>query len=226
MKISLCIIGTGKYVQFLDPLIKSINTYMFCEYDKTIFVFTDTQTLNIKNINVEYISHLPVLLTTLLKFTYLNRISKNLMEGNLIYYIDSDCLVVDTINKDVFPDDENQLVTVLHPLRRSGENLYETNFNSLAYVIDGNTSVYFQGCFFGGYTNAVLTMIDVLDKNIRLDLKNNIIAKWHDESHLNKYLLKNSPKKLHGGYAYPDPKRWRTEFPFDKKIIHYNCASL
>jgi hypothetical protein len=67
-----------------------------------------------------------------------------------------------------------------------------------------------------------MEMSNKLDFNIRVDLKNRIIAKWYDESHMNKYFIENPPKKLHGGYAFPDPNRWPNQFSFKQKIIHYN----
>ena len=41
---------------------------------------------------------------------------------------------------------------------------------------------------FGGKTIDFLKMSDLLEKNIDIDEKNNYIAIWHDESHLNKYI--------------------------------------
>ena len=60
-----------------------------------------------------------------------------------------------------------------------------------------------------GQSETTITTIDfikmnsTLNKNVIQDFKNNTIAIWHDESHLNKYLLNVPCKRLHSGYAHP-----------------------
>ena len=47
-------------------------------------------------------------------------------------------------------------------------------------------------------------MIDELDRNVSIDLEKDIIAIWHDESHMNRYFVDNKPKTLKPNYAYPE----------------------
>jgi hypothetical protein len=51
--------------------------------------------------------------------------------------------------------------------------------------------VYYQGCLWGGKVPDVLEMIEELESRVNEDLKNNVIAVWHDESHMNKYFIEN-----------------------------------
>lgn len=43
-------------------------------------------------------------------------------------------------------------------------------------------------------------------QNIDIDFNNNIIAIWHDESHLNLYFTQHPPKVLDSSYIYPEDK--------------------
>jgi len=57
--------------------------------------------------------------------------------------------------------------------------------------------------------------INELDKNINIDLDNDVIALWHDESQLNRYIIGKEYKLLDPGYIYPEG--W--DLPFKAKII-------
>ena len=58
-------------------------------------------------------------------------------------------------------------------------------------------------------------MCEVLNNNINEDLKKGIIAVWHDESHLNSYLVDKKVKLLNPSYGYPED--W--DLPFNPKIM-------
>ena len=50
-----------------------------------------------------------------------------------------------------------------------------------------------------------LKMCSNLSKNINKDLENGIVAKWHDESHMNRWRIDNPPSKiLDCGYCYQE----------------------
>ena len=55
-----------------------------------------------------------------------------------------------------------------------------------------------------------------LDEEIGQDYEKGVIAKWHDESHLNHYVwVHGNYKLLTPAYAYPE----NYKLPFEKKII-------
>lgn len=223
-KIAIITIATGKYISLFNHLQKSIFDKFLIGHEKTIFLFTDNDYNQNNNIKVKKILHLPWPLNTLLRFNYFDSITVELKEYDLIYYIDSDIIVHDIIDKEIFPNNFNEIVCAEHFWEFKCLYPYETNKNSSAYVDINNPTFnpeYCQACFFGAYTNVFLKMTDELRNNINLDLKNNIIAKWHDESHFNKYLL-NIPKKiLNNSYTHP------TSIPLNEnlngvKFIHGN----
>ena len=51
----------------------------------------------------------------------------------------------------------------------------------------------FQGCLWGGRMPEVIDMMEELDRRTQDDLKRDMIAKWHDESQMNKFF---SGKKI------------------------------
>ena len=59
-------------------------------------------------------------------------------------------------------------------------------------------------------------MAEKLDEDIRQDYEKDVIAKWHDESHLNHYIwLHGNYKLLTPSYAYPE----NYSLPFEMKIM-------
>jgi hypothetical protein len=80
-------------------------------------------------------------------------------------------------------------------------------------------SVYWQGCLWGGRSEAVLQMVEELRLRTNLDAARNIIAKWHDESHMNRFFLerKNDIHTLGPEFAYP---AWGGSLGLEPRILH------
>jgi len=224
MKIAIITIATGRYLDFYLELERSIHTYFLKNHDKHIFLFTDRVVYLSDDVTQVSIQNLPWPLTTLLRFHYFRQI--DLSGYDVAFYIDSDMLIVDEINEDIILP-KSQFSAVIHPLKTSSENHFETNPLSTACTDATKNTPYYQACFFGGNMNAMCEMFKVLDNNIMVDLRNNIIAKWHDESHFNKYLMDKYVMTLGEEYAFPDPKKWKNyKHNTSPKIIHYNRASV
>lgn len=74
---------------------------------------------------------------------------------------------------------------------------YESNKKSSAYVDPSEYGkIYYQTCYFGGDKEHMLEMVNLAIDLRTIDFNNNIIAKWTDEAYLQKYFLKNAPKKV------------------------------
>ena len=81
----------------------------------------------------------------------------------------------------------------------------ERRHESTACLSPDSKNQYFCGAFNGGDAKSFITMSGKLHHNIHLDMQKNIIAKWHDESHLNHYLFHNPPAKiLSPSFCYPE----------------------
>ncbi|KAI4795928.1 hypothetical protein KUCAC02_029561 [Chaenocephalus aceratus] len=64
---------------------------------------------------------------------------------------------------------------------------YDPNPNSKAYMETGD--FYYHAAIFGGSWNNVKALTEACYQGIMEDKQNNVEALWHDESHLNKYML-------------------------------------
>jgi hypothetical protein len=227
MKIGIITMAAGRvYREYAQRLLDSLHLFLPIHERTVIILGDDTTNHSSLAIRTLYIPPLPKPLNTLLRFHYIKQC--DLSEFDLIYYIDADCEVVVPIGDEIFPDKQGQLCVVKHPWAdKCGyglgpDDFYERNPLSQAATSDPRNGIYYQGCFFGGYRDDFLTMVELLDKNVKLDLNNRIIAKWHDESHMNKYFIDNPPKELSPSYAYPGCDSYRGIFP--AYIKHWNNA--
>ncbi|RAX55999.1 hypothetical protein CCY97_01460 [Helicobacter sp. 10-6591] len=98
---------------------------------------------------------------------------------------------------------------------------YERNPLSLAYIPYGVGKYYVRGGVNGGKTQAYLELVEVLKERIEKDLSNGIIAQWHDESHINRYIIDlvedKDYKILSASYAFP--QNFDPFLPYSCKIL-------
>ena len=200
-KVGLLIISTNKYTDFLIPLIESADKFFLRDFEVNYFVFTN-KNIEIKSdrkihfINVE---HKPWPWMTLGRYKIFSDNSHFLSEMDYLFYCDVDMVFVNHVGDEIIGD----RVATQHPGHYLTRGTPETNPNSLAFVPYFEKMQYFAGGFNGGRSNLFLEMSKHLDKNIEIDYSKGIIAIWHDESHLNKYLINNKPTIiLDPGYCY------------------------
>lgn len=218
MKIGLLLIATNKYESFLQPLISSADALFFNQNNNDIveyFIFTNHKNLKLKtsrDYHIIDIEHKPWPYPTLYRYKYFTNNQKILLSNDYLYYCDVDMQFVDYVDREIL----GTLVGTLHPGFMGGRGTPETNPKSLAYIPDSKPLIYCAGGFNGGLTDNFLSMADTISNNIQIDLKNNIIAIWHDESHMNKYYTEHHPEKiLSPSYCYPES----SYIPFKKKLL-------
>ena len=229
MKVAIIFIGTGKYINFLPKFYENVEKYFLPNSQKTFLVFTDGKLEDLpENIIPYYQEHLEWPYITLTRFEIINKARDEISKNDLLVFLDADTLVVDEVLEQDFISDK-PLFGVWHPCHNMDmpphnkiPGAFETNPLSLAYVnVEEETpSVYYQGCLWGGKVPEVLDMIDELQDRVNEDLKKNVIAVWHDESHINKYFIenKNLVHTLRPEYAYPEVFSGYCDF--EPKIIH------
>lgn len=228
MKVSICFIGTGKYLNFLPKYYEKIHENFLPNSEKTFLVFTDGEGKFPEDVKLYHQEHLEWPYITLTRFEIINKARKEILNTDWFVFLDADTLVVDEVLEEEFFSDK-PLFGVWHPCHNMGmpphnklPGAFETNPFSLAYV-DTEKELpltYYQGCLWGGKVPEVLEMIDELQDRTNKDLENNIIAVWHDESHLNKYFIENKDKvhTLRPQYAYPE--MFAGSCDFEPKIVH------
>ncbi|XP_001506735.3 histo-blood group ABO system transferase 2-like isoform X1 [Ornithorhynchus anatinus] len=91
------------------------------------------------------------------------------------------------------------LFGTLHPGFYGAERrsfTYERRPLSQAYIPPDEGDFYYMGAFFGGTVSEVYKLTKECHQAMMMDKSNRIEAVWHDESHLNKYLLYHKPTKV------------------------------
>ena len=218
MKIAILYICTGKYFIFWENFYRSMERYFLPYTIKHYFVFTDQNALLFnERVHLIYQQHLGWPFDTLLRFHMFHEIKEQLSQFDYIFFLNANMLCVAPIDEEILPKEE-QLVALLHPGFYAKERkffTYENDPASLAFIQKNKGKYYFMGAFNGGKSKAYLKLIETLAHRIEKDLNKNIIAIWHDESHLNRYLLHKRVKKVDPSYGYPED--W--DLPFEKKIM-------
>lgn len=222
-KVGILYICTGKYKLFWDGFYKSAEENFLTEMEKHYFVFSESceGIQEEKNVHFHKIDCLPWPLTTLLRYNYFLSIIDELKKMDYLVFSNANMKVVESVSKEDFlpREEENEnLCVVLHPgLYKKHKSKYqlERNPKSTAFIPYGAEKHYVIGAMNGGTTEGFLNMCEELNEAINIDLSRNFIARWHDESHLNKYVLNHGNIRiLPPSYAYPS--RGTTDY---KRII-------
>ena len=229
MKVAIAFIGTSNYLNFLPHYYEKIHENFLPDTEKTFLVFTDGEGEFPEDVKLYSQEHLEWPYITLTRFEILNKAREKIAEHDWLVFLDADTLVVDKVLEEDFFSDKS-LFGVWHPCHNLGmpphnkvPGAFETNPLSLAsfnFEIEEYPTYYYQGCLWGGKVPEVLKMIDELENRVKKDLEKNVIAVWHDESHLNKYFVEHRDQvnTLHPEYAYPEV--FADYCDFEPKIVH------
>jgi len=239
------VLATGGYFRFFRPFIESVRRYFFSGHTLRVHLFPDPDVAGEEHgdfsLRVTAIKDEPWPFVTLKRFEYIDA-NRRLFDGlDYLFYCDVDARMVAPVADEILPDGtRHQLSAVDHPafafsgkpgllfkaLRgtsltcrfgyRRIRGTFETDKKSAAFVGDDEGGVYYTGAFWGGLAPAVLEMARQLRRNTDDDLSRGHIALWHDESHLNRYLIDHPPKVLSPAYCRPEQI---FRLPFKAKIV-------
>lgn len=226
MKIAILYICTGKYDVFWKGFYTSSEKYFLPSHHKEYFVFTDNDISPVnERVHPIHQEKLGWPYDTLMRFKMFHSIDDRLKYFDLIFFLNANMRFLTPVTDEILPSKKEGLLMVKHPgffNKERKEFTYETNPLSLAYISENEGEHYFMGGFNGGWANDYLTLIETLNSNINKDLQNGIIALWHDESHLNSYMIGKRAKILNPDHGYPEG--W--EIPFEKKVIILDKSKL
>lgn len=229
MKVVVCFMGTGKYLNFLPKYYENIEKYFLPNSQKTILVFTDGELNDVPdNVVPYYQEHSDWPYITLNRFNIIKRAKDEIEKNDWFVFIDADALIVDTITEKDFFDDSKSFFGVHHPchyLQMPPHNefpgAFETNQNSSACISSSDdTSIYFQGCLWGGRVPDVIGMMRELDRRTQDDLSKDVIAIWHDESQMNKFFAERREDVYVLGPSFAYPEVFSQYCNFEPKIVH------
>lgn len=207
MKICILTIATNKYIQFVEKLYEDISEKFCPGAEINCLLFTDHEIEEIGDrVKVHYIDHEPWPMPTLKRYNYFVKEKNFILEHDYCFYFDADMRIDNVVeSKEVCGD----LVATRHgyqSLHDKSQQSFDRNPKSLAYVpFDQETVTYYAGGFNGGKTENFIEMSEVIADRVDKDLTNNVVALWHDESHMNRYLIDNPPTlDLDPTYCYAE----------------------
>jgi len=215
MNVGLLIIATGKYGSFVQPLLSSARKHFLKDHKVTYYIFTDDVSIlsaTDGDIVPVFKEHKPWPHATLSRYETFYNSSELLSKEDYLFYCDADMRFASTVGDEILGD----RVATIHPGFVGKRGTPETRKESLACVTPQEEMTYFAGGFNGGTSENFLQMSKSIAKNINIDMENDIIAIWHDESHMNRYFIDNIPTNiLSPSYCYPES--W--DLPYERKLL-------
>lgn len=221
MKICILLIATNKYIQFVEKLLNNIEEKFLEGHEIQCLLFTDHEIEESSdNVRICQIEHEPWPMPTLKRYNYFIKEKDFISQFDYCYYFDVDMRISNKVGDEILGD----LVATQHPYQTfypKEQRTYDRNSNSLAYVPFGEEGEeYYAGGFNGGSTQEFLKMSEVIAERVNKDLEKQVIALWHDESHMNRYLIDNPPTvSLTPSYCFPEEQFQNIDYPFLAKIV-------
>ena len=219
LKICILTIATNKYIHFVQNLYDTIDENFLNGNHIEGLLITNHEVDSSENIKVSTIDHEPWPMPTLKRYNYFMKEYDYISKFDYCFYFDVDMKVVSQIKEDEVVGD---LVAVQHPykINETPEQFsYERRSKSTAHISHQEGKHYYAGGFNGGSTKEFLKMSEKIANNVIADLNNGIVAVWHDESHMNRYLIDNPPSlSLTPSYCYAE-EFWGTDYPYEPKIV-------
>jgi|TARA_B100000035_G_scaffold127553_1_gene108470 histo-blood group ABO system transferase len=220
MKICILTIATNKYIQFVERLYNNLEENFLNGHELECLLFTEHDVETSDNVKVSKIDHEPWPMPTLKRYNYFVKEKEYISKFDYCYYFDVDMGIVEKVGDEVLGD----LVATMHPyqsLYPKESRSYDRNPNSLAFVPPGEEGEnYYAGGFNGGKTECFLKMAEVIADRVNQDLEKDVIALWHDESQMNRYLIDNPPTlSLTPTYCFAEEQMGNPNYPYEPKII-------
>jgi histo-blood group ABO system transferase len=212
-KVGLFIMATGRYIEFVNPLIDSADKYFCKDHEVTYFVFTDQELEPRDNVVKIYQKRLGWPNDTMKRYHVYYENRDYWKDMDYVFALDADMLFVSDVGNEIL----GERVATLHPgfVGKVGPH-NQTSVFSNAYIPKRKRKKYFAGGFYGGSKSEVLKIFEHNIAKIDDDLSRGVIATWHDESHWNKYCSENPPTViLNPSYCYPESLNLK----YEKKLL-------
>lgn len=209
MKVAVLYICTGMYTKFFEGFYYSSEKYFLKDIaDKDYFVFTDDMNLStMSNVHLYYKKYEGFPKDSIFRFDMFMSVDEELSNYDYAYFFNSNMQFVAPVGLEFLPKDD-KLTAVIHPgyyKKKSFSYPYERNIKSEAYIAPYKPPyTYYMGSLNGGSTKAFLAFAKECSRRVHNDYEKNIIAIYHDESHLNRYMRDICGHGLSPKYAYPE----------------------
>lgn len=222
LRVLICLIGTGKYAELLNKQYIDIKSHFLPTIKKDFIVFSDIKfdaedVLYIKMEHNEWPS------IVLKRFITLNKYVDYIKSYDWFIFLDADIDILEVVSEEEFFCHNKSFFGVAHPtLAHNGS--FSDDVRCRAYVgKNEDRSMYWQACFWGGKGEFIIHLISKISEDLSFDASKNIIAKWHEESYLNRFFI-NNKKDV---YTYNSSKRdLGRHYLLNKKLLHKNFQWL
>ncbi|XP_035317846.1 histo-blood group ABO system transferase isoform X1 [Cricetulus griseus] len=203
--VGLTVFAIKKYVVFLKLFLETAEQHFMVGHKVTYYVFTD-RPADVPQVPLGAGRKLVVLTVrnytrwqdvSMHRMEMISRFSEQrfLHEVDYLVCADVDMKFSDHVGVEIL----SALFGTLHPGFYSSSReafTYERRPKSQAYIPRDEGDFYYMGAFFGGSVVEVHRLTKACHQAMVKDKANGIEAVWHDESHLNKYLLYHKPTKV------------------------------
>ncbi|XP_042767838.1 histo-blood group ABO system transferase-like isoform X1 [Panthera leo] len=203
--IGLTVFAIKKYVAFLELFLQTAEKHFMVGHKVTYYVFTDRPgdvprvplgegrqvvVLEVRN----YSRWQDVSMHRMEMISNFSR-QRFLHEVDYLVCVDVDMRFRDHVGVEIL----SPLFGTLHPGFYGAARAaftYERRPQSQAHIPRDEGDFYYAGGFFGGSVAEVLRLTSACHRAMVVDRAHGIEAVWHDESHLNRYLLDHKPTKV------------------------------
>ncbi len=218
-KVAILYICTGEYVVFWKKFYQSMKRHFLADAETHYYVFTDAEYIYDENnpcVHKVYQKQLGWPYDTLRRFDMFLSVEEELKSYDFLFFFNSNLIIKKNIkSREFLPTPVEKLVFTIHPgqyASKKSDYTYERNPESTAYIPAGEGKVYVAGGLNGGESKAYLDMAKELQRRIAEDEKKGIIAIYHDESQINRYVYElKDYKLLHPGFLFPQD--WKVPYP-------------
>jgi hypothetical protein len=225
--VDVCVHATAGYINYAKELGESFGSTFFPGAEIRYLVFTDNiEELRrwilperITVVGVE-ITHKPWPISTISRYNdYKN--SSELLQSELVLFIDADMKIIGEVQSTFEPSQwPNEIALVRHPgFYRKGEIVrkglsgflpnrtealgsWEDRSESQAYVSTRRRKHYVCGGVWMASPEAAIKLCSLLSTRIDADERSDVMAVWHDESHLNWWAANNRHAILSPEYCF------------------------
>lgn len=221
LRIGVLLIATGTYAELIDPLLASMDAHFFrkpevaWEHVRThYFLFTDAPSGSYPardDVTAIRAERLGWPGDTLYRYHRFCSIADRIRACGIdvLYYIDADMRIVDSVGCEFLPSAERPLLGVVHPGffdQPSGGTPERRPESSACIGANETYPRYICGGVQGGLAEAYLEAAARIRDRIDADDRKGIVAVFHDESHWNRHLASHADAftLLPSDYCYPD----------------------
>jgi len=207
MKVALLIVATGRYAEFVPPLLASARQFLLPGWEQHPLVFTDAKA--IPGATVRPWPHRKWPHGTLMRHhAYVSTAPFLLRDRpDFLLAMDADMRFVGPVGEEIISD----VTATLHPGFVGKRGSYEAHPQSAAYVGPNEGARYYCGGFLGGRPGPFLDLARRIAYGVDADRRRGFTAEWHDEAHLNRQLIGTPPTRtLSTAYCTPEGCAWFT----------------